>query len=208
MLFVDIRVHYVLAYVETFIFEMYMSTDKPLFNHDFGLSQLGGNQALLDKMLGKFVDEFKDSVELIKNAVAEERYSDAKIKVHTTKGISGNLGLQALYACATELDAELRNEDCPEPLLNVYEEVLSATINHILSNTDNTNEPVEMVETDITQSDGKQTLLTKLERNEFIDDDMLVELVSSLRLDNEKAQLLIKYIEELNYPDAIALVNQ
>jgi nitrate/nitrite-specific signal transduction histidine kinase len=116
--------------------------------------------------------------------------------------------LQALYACATELDAELRNEDCPEPLLNVYEEVLSATINHILSNTDNTNEPVEMVETDITQSDGKQTLLTKLERNEFIDDDMLVELVSSLRLDNEKAQLLIKYIEELNYPDAIALVNQ
>jgi HPt (histidine-containing phosphotransfer) domain-containing protein len=185
-----------------------MNTQKPLFNHDFGLSQLGGNQALLDKMLGKFVDEFKDSVDLIKSAVADGRYADAKIKVHTTKGISGNLGLQAVYTCATQLDAELRNENCPEALLSNYEDVLNATINYITSNTENSQAPVEMVETTITQSEGKQTLLTKLERNEFIDDDMLVELVSSLRLDDATAQLLIKYIEELNYPDAIALVNQ
>lgn len=184
-----------------------MSVDKPLFNHDFGLSQLGGNQALLDKMLGKFVDEFKGSVDLIRNAVAEQRFSDAKIKVHTTKGISGNLGLQALYACATELDAELRNQNCPEPLLKVYEDILTATINHIHSEANSAEVPVEMVDTNISESDGKKALLTKLERNEFIDDDALIELVSALRIEDDKAQLLIKYIEELNYPDAIALIN-
>lgn len=185
-----------------------MSSDKPLFNHEFGLSQLGGNQALLDKMLGKFVDEFKGSVDLIRKAVSNKQFSDAKIKVHTTKGISGNLGLQALYECATELDAELRNESCPEPLLNIYEEVLNATIEHISFSANSAQENVELVETNITEIAGKQTLLTKLERNEFIDDDTLIELVSSLRLEDEKAQLLIKYIEELNYPQAIALVNE
>ncbi|MFT6331480.1 MAG: HPt (histidine-containing phosphotransfer) domain-containing protein [Bermanella sp.] len=97
-----------------------MSTNLPILNYDFALNQLGGNEALLSKMLNRFVDEFaKVSAEIISLIQAHD-IQNAKMKVHTVKGISGNIGLQALFDCATRFDAELRSGEVSEAILEEF----------------------------------------------------------------------------------------
>lgn len=183
-----------------------MSVGKPIFDHEFGLSQLGGNQALLDKMCVKFAKEFENSATQVKQALDAGDFDAAKIKVHTAKGISGNLGMQALYHIASTLDAQLREKRYEQSTLSSYEDILAQTCTLVAGTNTSPEAAVELVDTDKPTDIGKQELLTKLDRNEFIDDDSLVELVSSLQLQDTLAQKLISLIEELKYSEAIEMV--
>jgi len=184
-----------------------MSNTAPLFNYEFGLSQLGGNKALLDKMLNKFVIEFEQNPAEIQDAINQNDFEKAKIRVHTTKGIAGNLGLQALYKSSSEFDAELREKKFSDESFAHYSQIMVDTCKHIRElDLDQAPGRVDMVETGISKENGKATLLKRLERSEFIDDDSLVELVSSIKLDDSDGQRLIVLIEELKYAEAIQLI--
>jgi hypothetical protein len=55
---------------------------------------------------------------------------------------------------------------------------------------------------------SKTELIKRLKRNEFIDDDTLLDMVSSLQLSESSCRNLITLIEDLQYPEAIAIIEK
>ena len=184
-----------------------MSTNLPILNYDFALNQLGGNEALLNKMLGKFVDEFMQLPSEISVFLHSNDINSAKIKVHTVKGISGNLGLQALFDCATRFDKELREGPSNQSTLLEFTQIVNDTCIEI-QNMEKQEAPVSKHTATLAPEIIKTELIKRLRRNEFIDDDTLSEMVSSLGLSESNSKNLIGLIEDLQYPEAIAIIEE
>jgi HPt (histidine-containing phosphotransfer) domain-containing protein len=184
-----------------------MSSNLPLLNYDFALNQLGGNESLLSKMLGKFSTEFEAVSSELKDLLAAGDTKSAKMRVHTIKGISGNLGLQALYECATEFDAQLREDRFQEETFQRFSSLVQETCVQIHEREQINTPEKSLVSPTLSKETSKLELTKKLERNEFIDDDTLINLVSGLSMSEEKSKELIELIEELQYQDALHLVS-
>jgi len=94
------------------------------FDPQPGLAMLGGNLALYRKLLGEFLlqldRDFLPLLATLRGLGADSppaHFAAAQQKVHSLKGIAGNLGLQALAAIARELDRQLRQAWVPEARL-------------------------------------------------------------------------------------------
>ncbi len=185
-----------------------MSTNLPLLNYDFALNQLGGNEALLSKMLGRFVAEFAIVPSEISAFLESNDINSAKIKVHTVKGISGNLGLQALFACATQFETELRAGQSSQTTLLEFTQITSETCIEIQKIQQKETPTIEKNEASLAPEKSKIELIKRLKRNEFIDDETLVEMVANLGLSESNSQNLMALIEDLQYPQAIAIIEQ
>ena len=73
------------------------------------LSRLGGNEALVKMLLGKFPKD--DSFSGLCAALDGGRTEEAFRAAHTLKGVSANLGLQNLFVKASEVTEFLRSGD-------------------------------------------------------------------------------------------------
>lgn len=180
-----------------------------LIDYEFALNQLSDNKSLLHKMLLKFSSEFASKPKAVRDMVAQDDLEQAKLNVHTAKGIAGNLGLKQLYQVATKLDAELKDTKPSDQLLDEYERCLIDTAGKILEITQDAGDMHrDLVAPTQSEKNSKADLLNKLSRNEFIDDKQLIDLVSGLALSEAESQQLIQLVEELQYPQAIDLINQ
>ncbi len=72
------------------------------------MERLGGNTALLRKLLAKFRDSYLDTRLELGTLLRESRYEEAHRLVHTIKGVSGNLGIGSVYQTAVALDIHLK----------------------------------------------------------------------------------------------------
>jgi HPt (histidine-containing phosphotransfer) domain-containing protein len=184
-----------------------MSTNLPILNYDFALTQLGGNEALLIKMLGRFLSEFVEVSNEVVALLNNDDIAAAKMKVHTVKGISGNLGLQALYDCATRFDAELRSGNTHQATIDEFDQLLADTCIEISKVN-----PVESAEhlsaSTYSPETSKLELVKRLKRNEFIDDDTLSDLIAGLGMNETTNAHLVSLIEELQYPEAITIIEE
>lgn len=185
-----------------------MSINLPILNYAFALNQLGGNAVLLSKMLGKFVAEFVQVSSEVRAALDKNDHNSAKIKVHTVKGISGNLGLQALYDCASRFDVELRKGLINEATVLEFTQIVSDTCIEI-QKLEKKETPVRAISAaTLPPETVKIELIERLKRNEFIDDDTLFKMVSNLGLSDASAKNLIGLIEDLQYPEAIVVIQE
>ena len=78
-------------------------------NLDEVLERLGGNPLLLDKLLIKFRDTYRDTRTTLGRLIEEQRIEEAHRLVHSIKGVAGNLGLIDIYRLSAQLDAQLKN---------------------------------------------------------------------------------------------------
>lgn len=183
-----------------------MQEQKPLVDIQFGLSQLGGNAELLNKMLVKFKDQFEHKAELVSNYLRDGNYDAAKMEIHTAKGITGNLGLTALYQCCKIFDAQLKQKLTDAHTLEEFTRLIDDTCAAIdthsmgLSPKVSTSRPQRI-------DNAKPTLMRLLSSREFIDDEKMHSLVSSLELSESNKAQLIELIEQLQYEQAIAILN-
>ena len=76
---------------------------------DEALERLMGSEALLERLLGKFLED-RNLAELT-TALAEDRREDAFRAAHTLKGVCGNLSMTALFETLTAQVAEFRAGD-------------------------------------------------------------------------------------------------
>lgn len=106
-------------------------SSKPVINETFARSQLNGNEQLLFKLLGKFVDGYRHSADDIEHLIADGDYSGAKRLAHTVKGITGNLGMEQAYEAARELDAQLKTGSIDLTLLDNYRTSIVVVCDHI-----------------------------------------------------------------------------
>jgi HPt (histidine-containing phosphotransfer) domain-containing protein len=185
-----------------------MSTYFPILNYEFALNQLGDNEALLSKMLGKFFSEFENvSVEIV-GFIEVSDIKSAKMLVHTVKGISGNLGLQALYDCATRFDTELRTGIPNQVIIDEFEKIVEATCLEIKHMEQNKGPKIQPISSSLSMEKCKSELIERLQKNEFIDDDTLLNYVAGLAFSESETKHLVQLIEGLQYPQAIAKIKE
>ena len=90
-------------------------TDEPPgitgFNPVNGLTRLGDNRELYNRLLNKFVNDFSDAADQIQHYFADRRFSDAQSLCHTLKSTSGNLGAEMISSIADRLEQLARKEE-------------------------------------------------------------------------------------------------
>ncbi|MBF0623607.1 MAG: response regulator [Magnetococcales bacterium] len=83
----------------------------PGLDLESGLERTGGNQRLFLKLLHTFLRDHRETPTLLARELAAGRRESARIRVHTIKGIAGNLGATALHRSAEVLDRTLRGSE-------------------------------------------------------------------------------------------------
>jgi polar amino acid transport system substrate-binding protein len=105
--------------------------DLPGIDTETGLARVGGNINSYLKLLSKFAENQRDSINEIRSAVSNDDYELSVRLAHTLKGVGGAIGASALQAAAEKLEAKLKGapKELPQKLLSATEKELD----HILS---------------------------------------------------------------------------
>lgn len=101
--------------------------DLPGIDIDSAMRGCGGNRTLLRQIVGSFRDQFRTAGEAIRSAIERGDTAQARLLVHTIKGLSGTIGALSLSATMSECEAALNNEDSGTyaPLLAAMERQLA-----------------------------------------------------------------------------------
>lgn len=175
-----------------------------LIDYAFGLSQLSGNEALLIKLFGKISSEYRDTPQKLTEMFERGQWEDAKILVHTLKGVSGNLGCTALHKITKEIDAELKeSQSVPIPIEELY-----SVLNDTIAKIDEIESLGEIPKASAQGSnqDAKKELIDMLESNAFISPSDASRLLKEIALGPTQKQELETCITTLDYKRALEIL--
>ena len=85
--------------------------DLPGIDVESALNRLRGNQGLFKKLVRDFVTNHSTVFGEIRKAMAEGDNAVAKGRVHTLKGMAGNLSATEVFAAAERLESSIENND-------------------------------------------------------------------------------------------------
>jgi HPt (histidine-containing phosphotransfer) domain-containing protein len=88
--------------------EEILPSELPGISIASGLARVGGNRKLYAKLLCKFREGQETAVEQIQAALRSGDVETAVRLAHTVKGVSGNLGVEALYRAAADLEKAIK----------------------------------------------------------------------------------------------------
>lgn len=178
-----------------------MSNENLTIDLDFGLSQLSGNRDLLIKMFDRFCSDYAPFAGELQALADSENMQELRMKVHTIKGVAGNLGFRALHTASKTLENEIKR---PNGQLQIFLQQFIETLNDTVTEIDNIKngsaaEPAA-------NNEGLTELKRLLEENEFISSDRLNELLSTSDLPEQSKMQISQSINDLDYPAALALL--
>jgi two-component system, sensor histidine kinase and response regulator len=95
-----------------------LASELPGISTASGLSRVGGNKQLYAKLLCKFREGQENAVEQIRVALQSGEVETAARLAHTVKGVSGNLGGDALYRAAADVEKAIKEgaKDIEDPM--------------------------------------------------------------------------------------------
>lgn len=94
------------------------------------VERMGGNEALFFKVLLYFVETYSDFMQKLQLDLKEGNFEDARIGVHTMKGVAGSLSATALFDSAQTVERAFRDEEkshlaeCISQLENRFRETI------------------------------------------------------------------------------------
>ncbi|WP_218353126.1 Hpt domain-containing protein [Alteromonas lipotrueiana] len=181
-----------------------MNSTPQIIDLDFGLSQLSGNRTLLLKLLQKFADEYRQLPAQLDQAFKDDRWDDARVLVHTLKGVAGNLGCNALFEEARAFENHLKDQASVPDNVAQFSQAHQLTLSTIDELNGHT------VQTPTAESDNiqKQALLGALKQHEFIPQSQLDNWLNSLSFDESTKNEIRDAIDELDYEQAIELIER
>ncbi len=99
-----------------------MPEQIPEINLRRALDLISGNTGLLRKIMRSFREQFGDAEEKLTRFLDQGDLAQARRLIHTIKGTSGNLGAEALYAAARNLELQLKSEpgDGLQPAMDMF----------------------------------------------------------------------------------------
>lgn len=98
---------------------------KQYVNLDEGLGRVRGNKKIFKRMLGLFLNSAE--IPAFEEAMAAKDYAKAGEVSHGIKGMTGNLGLTAVFEQSNQLMVELRQDIVNEELLAQYRKSVEIT---------------------------------------------------------------------------------
>ena len=161
-----------------------------------GIARVGGNLKIYTNILKKFRSHHADAAKEIKEAVEKADFESAERIAHTIKGVAGNIGANAIFKIAVELDAllkkaqenkEVANASRLETLLNELATTTTSLISEI-----NTSECVagEKEEGDKKEVDPAKFAELTAKLAELLEDD-----------DSEAQECLEELMAMANHPE-------
>jgi len=118
---------------------------------DIGLARVGGNKNLYNKLLAKFLNEYPDTTDKIRDSLKADDMELAQRLAHTVKGVSGNLGFDDLQPAAEAVEYTVKNGNLTgiDELLRSFESELGAVIQKLQEffNVNNDQENAEVTRT-------------------------------------------------------------
>ncbi|MFQ3237183.1 MAG: HPt (histidine-containing phosphotransfer) domain-containing protein [Paraglaciecola sp.] len=184
-----------------------MHQEPIIFDAEFALQQFSGNQPLLLKMLEKFTEQYSSFESVLRNHLSASEVDVIKQEIHTIKGVSGNLGMNALHQASREFETELKDQPAERINPTRYLHIISTTFVSIAEYgaANQQPQPVIAKEADFCPQ-THQDLLTALKRNEFLSATKLDDLVQGCGLTPQQQQVLRGAIDDLDYQTAISLL--
>ncbi|MDO6695348.1 Hpt domain-containing protein [Aliiglaciecola sp. 3_MG-2023] len=184
--------------------EYEMNTEEQIIDLDFAVSQLSGNQSLLIKLLSKFNAQYENLEHELADLKQSQDFKAYKEVIHTVKGVSGNLGLNALHLSSKNLESSVINQaDIVEPEANFLTS-LNQTIAKINSLTDESSEADSVT----APKSSRDLLIEMLKNNEFITQDKLNSLLDDCAITETDKQELLNAIDDLDYAEALNVINR
>ena len=78
-----------------------------------GVRRIGGKADAYRRQLRRFREHYADSVEKLQRMITEQNIRQAEDFCHMLKGVTGNIGAQALYTQVATIDAQLKKNHAP-----------------------------------------------------------------------------------------------
>ena len=159
-----------------------------------GLSQVENNAQLYNTLLMKFHDEFADVVDLVQRGLTGNRAEDpknARCRVHTVRGLAGNLGMTELTDAASALENGIINEQREQwpTLLGEFSSLASEVLNSIAR----LKEEQQQAASNASQDTDEQLTTLDIEAIQ----PLMAELVDSVRNKRFKAGKQLQNIKVL-----------
>ncbi len=113
----------------------FLPDSLPSFDLDTAIVRLGGNKALLQRLILELHKKYNNFSITLKSLIETRNFEDAQIQLHTLKGSAGNLAADSLYKAAHDLELVMSNREIEEISQKVpdFLEALSETLKDIES---------------------------------------------------------------------------
>lgn len=178
-------------------------SDTYIFDASFAINQFSGDESLLLHILEKFIVQYQYFDTLITEQLQQQDFQAATKQLHTLKGVSGNLGMKALYQACKEFEESSANQkmgNTLEDFLQVFRQTLTLIQSFSAKGSD------EKVSEIASHKNKKELLISALKHNEFISENRIDSYGQSLDLSTEKLYELKQAIDNLDYSHAISLL--
>jgi HPt (histidine-containing phosphotransfer) domain-containing protein len=181
-------------------------------NHEQGLVQLNGNQALYSKLLSMFgvqltqdyADLVPDLEALLKTSNIEQaQWQKLQQLNHALKGVAGNLAIDGLFKLSQQIDLLLKQQQVPSAsLIAQFAETFEATRAQLTTRVESV--PISHAASDRTISVSEMdSLLVRVKNSEYIDDAELAELSAKIPKKHHQAWLVFQqYLDAFEFEKA------
>ncbi len=136
--------------------------DIPGLNIAEGLERMGGAWNLYIDILREFSDIYKNFVQEFKELIQKKAFKEARLRVHSLKGASGNVSATDLTNAAAALDDACERKD-PEQIQNLLFSVENA-LSNFMANTGILIQNKSSVESDTADSENQLNIYELFEQ--------------------------------------------
>ena len=98
------------------------------FDLEEALARVGGNKDLYRKILGMFVQKYKNAGEELEQLISDGKKEEAHGLAHTVKGVAGNIGAMDLFEAAKVLNETLVTGDYTSGQLEAFKTALLESV--------------------------------------------------------------------------------
>lgn len=94
---------------------------EQLWNKDAALSRLGGNEGLLNRIVEMFLAQITQKQEALQKAATELDVDAVKFTSHAMKGVSGDVGADAIREKASSIENKAKQGDLTDITTDIEE---------------------------------------------------------------------------------------
>lgn len=94
---------------------------EQLWNRDAALSRLGGNEGLLNRIVEMFLAQITQKQEALQKAATELNVDAVKFTSHAMKGVSGDVGADAVREKAASIENKAKQGDLTDIATDIEE---------------------------------------------------------------------------------------
>ena len=87
---------------------------KQIWNREAAINRLGGNEGLLNRIVEMFLAQITQKQQALQKAVNDQDIEGVRFTSHAMKGVSGDVGADAIREKASSIENKAKRDDLTE----------------------------------------------------------------------------------------------